>query len=69
VDPKLPLYPPLHFFNGAVKQANCGNDSGDNNGDNVRSLNPQGEADFLFRGLPPLQEDEKLAGLFSLKVD
>ncbi len=69
-DPKLPSYHPLHFFNGAVKRANCGrNDGGDNDGDDVRLLNPQGEADFLFHGLSPLRGDEKLEEPFSLEVD
>jgi len=68
MDPKKPSYPPLHFFDGAVERANCsGGDDGDD-GD-VRSLNPRGEADFLFCGLvPTLRGDEKLGGLFSLDV-
>ena len=67
-DPKKPSYPPLHFFDGAVE---CANYSGSDDGDDcdVRSLNPQGKADFLFCGLAPaLQGDEKLGGLFSLDV-
>ncbi len=67
-DPKKPLYPPLHFFDGAVERANCsGGDDGDD-GD-VRSLNPRGEADFLFCELvPALRGDKELGGLFSSDV-
>ena len=64
-DQKLPEYPPLHFFNGAVEHAKGSNDGGGNNGKSVQSFNPQVEADFLFRGVPPLQGDEKLGGAFS----
>jgi hypothetical protein len=36
----------------------------------MRSLNLVGEADyFLFRGLPPLQGDEKVGGAFSSDAD
>jgi len=67
-DPKKPLYPPLHFFDGAVERANCsGGDDGDD-GD-VRSLNPRGEADFIFCELvPALRGDKELGGLFSSDV-
>ena len=64
-DPKLPAYPPLHFFNGAVEHASGGDDDGGNDGDGLQSFNPQGEADFLFHRVPPLQGDEKLGGAFS----
>ena len=69
--PKLPSYPPLHLFGGAAEHANSGGgtDGGDDeDGDSLCSLNPRGEADFLFRGVPPVPlrvGDEKLGGLFS----
>ena len=55
--PKLPSYPPLHLFGGAVEHANSGGgtDGGDDeDGDSLCSLNPRGEADFLFCGVPPV---------------
>jgi hypothetical protein len=55
--PKLPSYPPLHLFDGAVEHANSGGgtDSGDDeDGDSLCSLNLQGKAHFLFRGVPPV---------------
>ncbi len=64
-DPKLPAYPPIHLFNGAVKHASGSNNSNGNVGDGVQSFNPRGEADLIFRGVPPLQRDEKLGGVFS----
>ena len=66
--PEIASVSSFTLSNGAVQRASGGNDGGGNDSDGMQSFNPQGEEDFLFQGVPPLQGDEKLGGVFTLEA-